>query len=103
MSQHMTSNHVSVTCKQEHSSSVEHLSVGAVSRRRPPIRVGYAAFCGPCDLGECSLVLCCSLQNLHGVFGCGLQCLLGPEDFVSGNILVSKSYNFFNAIGFADF
>ena len=59
--------------------------------------------CCPSDLGEYSLVRCCSLQNLHGVFGYGLQCFMGPEDFVSGNSFVSKNYNFFNAISFSNF
>ena len=55
----------------------------------------------PSNLGECSLVRLLFFQNLHWVFGYGLQCL-GPEE-LSGNILVSENCDFFYTISFADF
>ena len=55
----------------------------------------------PSNLGEYSLVRLLFFQNLHWVFGYGLQCL-GPED-ISGNILVSENYNFFYCNQFCRF
>ena len=62
---------------------------------------GIATFVCPSNLGEYSLVHLLFFQNLHWVFGYGLQCL-GPED-ISGNILASESYNFFYTISFCRF
>ena len=81
-------------------SSVERLSFGSVSFCRFLCRVASALVC-PCDLGECSLVRLLFFQNLHWVFGYGLQCL-GLEEF-SSNILVSETCDFFYTISFADF
>ena len=55
----------------------------------------------PSNLGEYSLVRLLFFQNLHWVFGYGLQCL-GPEE-LSGNILVSENCDFFYTISFAGF
>ena len=62
---------------------------------------GIAAFVCPSNLGEYSLVRLLFFQNLHWVFGYGLQCL-GPEE-LSGNILVSENCDFFYTISFAGF
>ena len=44
---------------------------------------------GPSDLGECALVWCCSAGTFIGLVG--MDCyVLGPENFVSGNIFVLK-------------
>ena len=54
---------------------------------------------GPSDLGECSLVRGCSVGTFLGLVG--IDCYsLGPKNFVSGNHIGSKSYNFFSAISF---
>ena len=61
----------------------------------------FHGFVCPSNLGECSLVRLLFFQNLHWVFGYGLQCL-GPEE-LSGNILVSENCDFFYTISFAGF
>ena len=81
-------------------SSVERLSFGSVSFCRFLCRVASAMVC-PSNLGECSLVRLLFFQNLHWVFGYGLQCL-GLEE-LSSNILVSETCDFFYTISFADF
>ena len=55
----------------------------------------------PSNLGEYSLVRLLFFQNLHWVFGYGLQCL-GLEEF-SSNILVSETCDFFYTISFCRF
>ena len=63
-------------------------------------RVASAMVC-PSNLGECSLVRLLFFQNLHWVFGYGLQCL-GLEE-LSSNILVSETCDFFYTISFCRF
>ena len=87
-------------CNRESRSSVERLSSGSVQ----PVVSSSARFHGfvcPSNLGEYSLVRLLFFQNLHWVFGYGLQCL-GPEE-LSGNILVSENCDFFYTISFAGF
>ena len=81
-------------------SSVERLSFGSVSFCRFLCRVASALVC-PSNLGECSLVRLLFFQNLHWVFGYGLQCL-GLEE-LSSNILVSETCDFFYTISFCRF
>ena len=63
-------------------------------------RVASALVC-PSNLGEYSLVRLLFFQNLHWVFGYGLQCL-GLEE-LSSNILVSETCDFFYTISFCRF
>ena len=56
----------------------------------------------PSDLGECSLVFCCSLQNLHWVFGHGLQCFWDQKIFLE-TFLFRKVTISSTASVFADF
>ena len=87
-------------CNRESRSSVERLSSGSVQ----PVVSSSTRFHGfvcPSNLGEYSLVRLLFFQNLHWVFGYGLQCL-GPEE-LSGNILVSENCDFFYTISFAGF
>ena len=61
-----------------------------------------ASSSGIWSLGECSLVFCCSLQNLHWVFGYGLQCFWDQkiflETFLFWKVTISST-----ASVFADF
>ena len=84
-------------------SSFERLSFGAVSRRRPPIRVGIHSFFGVPVILVSALLSCVVLFRTCMGF-LGMDCnVFGTSKVLSGNILVSKSYNFFNAIGFCRF
>ena len=57
---------------------------------------------GPSDLGECALVRCCSGGTFIGLVG--MDCyVLGPGNFVSGNIFVLKVTIFSLQSVFADF
>ena len=96
-----TNPHFLQKCKQGTCSSVERLSSRAVSLSSPHFREVSRHLLCPSNLGEYSLVHLLFFQNLHWVFGYGLQCL-GPED-ISVNILVSENCNFFYCISFADF
>ena len=87
-------------CNRESCSSVERLSSGSVQ----PVVSSSARFHGfvcPSNLGEYSLVRLLFFQNLHLVFGYGLQCL-GPGE-LSSNILVSENCDLFYTISFAGF
>ena len=58
---------------------------------------------GPSDLGECALVRCCCSEGTF-IGLVGMDCyVLGPENFVSGNIFVLKVTIFSLQSVFANF